>query len=260
MARRAEISSLVITLMGAVLFSACTLAQGEADKKEPSPLPPAETPAPLPEPVPAPKPPLSTGLTESELPRSGPGTYVWASGKSPSVGRGAIKKYSVRVEKGLDIDVEAFAAFVDGVYADSRGWIADPDRNWGFQRVEKGGIRVVIAAPKTVDKQCLPLQTKGTVSCAKQGYISINLDRWELAVPHWDGDLEEYRKYVVNHEMGHYLYKPHVGCPEEGALAPVMMQQTYFLKGCRGNPWPFPGVQDGPSTEGGASSPSSNSP
>nr|MCS5684212.1 DUF3152 domain-containing protein [Acidimicrobiales bacterium] len=47
-------------------------------------------------------------------------------------------------------------------------------------------------------------------------------------------------RYVVNHEMGHYLGKPHVGCPEPGAPAPTMMQQTYFLKGCTGNAWPYP--------------------
>ena len=188
---------------------------------------------------------LSTGLPTEDLPRSGPGTYRWAQGGTAVSGRGAIKKYSVGVEKGLDIDVDEFAAFVDETYADPRGWLSDTRRNWGFQRVESGGIRVVIATPKTVDKQCLPLRTEGKVSCAKQGYISINLDRWELAVPHWDGSLEEYRRYVVNHEMGHYLNKPHEGCPKEGEPAPVMMQQTYFLKGCTGNPWVHPGPSTG---------------
>jgi len=184
--------------------------------------------------------PLSTGLAEADLPRSGPGNYVWATGGTEVVGGERLKTYSVGVEQGLDIDADAFAAFVDAIYADPRSWTSDPRRDWGFQRVEKGGIRIVIASPATVDKQCLPLKTEGKVSCARQGYISLNLDRWELAVPHWDKSLTEYRRYVVNHEMGHYLGKPHVGCPEPGALAPTMMQQTYFLKGCTGNPWPYP--------------------
>jgi hypothetical protein len=160
-----------------------------------------------------------------------------------------VKTYSVGVEEGIPIDADAFAAFVDATYADPRSWGAAPRRPWSFQRVESGGIRIVIASPATVDKQCLPLQTEGRVSCARQGYISLNLDRWELAVAHWDSSLEEYRRYVVNHEMGHYLGKPHVGCPKQGALAPTMMQQTYFLKGCRGNPWPYPEVL-GPETSG----------
>jgi hypothetical protein len=144
----------------------------------------------------------------------------------------------VGIEDGLDIDPDAFAAFVDATYADPRGWIGDGER--GFQRVEKGAIKIVVATAKTVDRQCLPLKTGGEVSCAKNGYISINLARWELAVEHWDSSLETYRQYVVNHEMGHYLNLLHVGCPGAGQPAPVMMQQTYFLKGCRGNPWPFP--------------------
>ncbi len=184
--------------------------------------------------------PLSTGLPEAELPRSGPGTYVWATGGTEAVGGERLKTYSVGVEQGLEIDVEAFASFVDTIYQDPRSWTSDARRKWGFQRVDKGGIRIVIASPATVDKQCLPLKTGGEVSCARQGYISLNLDRWELAVPHWDKSLTEYRRYVVNHEMGHYLGKPHVGCPEPGALAPTMMQQTYSLEGCTGNPWPYP--------------------
>jgi len=153
----------------------------------------------------------------------------------------------VGIEEGLDIDPDAFAAFVDATYGDPRSWIGDGKR--GFRRVESGGIKIVIAAPTTVDRQCLPLHTESTVSCAKNGYISINLTRWEVAVEHWDGSLEDYRRYVVNHEMGHYLAELHEGCPSPGSPAPIMMQQTYFLKGCVGNAWPYPelGTSEGKS-------------
>ena len=43
---------------------------------------------------------------------------------------------------------------------------------------------------------------------------------------------------VVNHETGHWLGRGHAGCPRPGALAPVMMQQSKGLDGCRLNPWP----------------------
>ena len=40
--------------------------------------------------------------------------------------------------------------------------------------------------------------------------------------------------------MGHFLGLGHVECPAEGAPAPVMMQQSKGLNGCRANPWPLP--------------------
>ena len=99
----------------------------------------------------------------------------------------------------------------------------------------------MLATPETVDWACAPLDTEGEVSCARNGYIAINLLRWEHAVPHWNATLEEYRKYVINHEFGHYLGERHDNrCAAPGALAPVMMQQTYDLHGCTGNAWPYP--------------------
>ena len=57
----------------------------------------------------------------------------------------------------------------------------------------------------------------------------------------FQGDVGSYRQYLVNHEVGHAIgYPRHEPCGDNGALAPVMMQQTKSLYGCRRNPWPFP--------------------
>jgi len=68
----------------------------------------------------------------------------------------------------------------------------------------------------------------------------INLDRWNGGAAGFAGPLADYRRYVVNHEVGHALGYEHRGCPATGALAPVMMQQTKGTGACMPNPWPYP--------------------
>ena len=111
-----------------------------------------------------------------------------------------------------------------------------------FQRVASGAdTDVLIAAPKTVDKLCYPLQTEGEVSCCVGRKVVINYLRWRDAVTHWPDDMSAttYRQMLINHEFGHRIGKGHARCPDEGNLAPVMQQQTYGLQGCRANAWPL---------------------
>ncbi len=167
------------------------------------------------------------------------GEFIAANRTGRTFGAAPYMQFSVAVEEGLGIDPDALADFVDETLADQRSWIGDGRR--GLERVADGGtFTLVVAHPDTVDGLCVPLTTNGTYSCARNGWVAINSDRWAGATDFWTAGLEEYRRYVVNHEIGHYLGAEHTSCPGVGALAPIMQQQTIRLDGCVGNGWPFP--------------------
>lgn len=167
------------------------------------------------------------------------GVYTPATGGREAVGSGDVVTYTVEVEDAVGYAADAFAAFVDQTLADGRSWIAEG--GIGFQRVPADGrVRVVLATPATTDQLCLPLQTNGLYSCHQSGTVVINSDRWFGGIGGWPGPLEEYRRYAVNHEMGHAIGRGHVSCPGVGQPTPVMMQQSKGLDGCTPNGWPYP--------------------
>lgn len=149
--------------------------------------------------------------------------------------RGRLVDYRIEVEGGLDVDPADFANAVDSTLGDERGWTEDG--NFSFRRTNVAALRVVLASPETTDRLCAPLSTRGKVSCRNGNDVVINALRWSEGVPYYD-DLDDYRIYVVNHEVGHALGFGHATCPAPGAPAPVMLQQTLGLQGCEANPWP----------------------
>ena len=96
-----------------------------------------------------------------------------------------------------------------------------------------------LSSPPTVDIGCGALDTGGTWSCRVGNQVFLNVDRWWFATPTWNGYLlDDYRAYMINHEVGHYLGFGHVTCPAAGSASPVMQQQSITLNGCEPNPWP----------------------
>lgn len=161
-------------------------------------------------------------------------------------GEGRSVRVSVETEGGLPVDAAEFAAAVAATLSDPRGWQAvDKVRFVEVSPAElaKGAavdVRIALASPETTDRLCAPLQTRGQVSCHNGGRAVINLTRWQLGAQAYGADLAGYRTYVVNHEVGHSLGHGHAYCAGPGKVAPVMMQQTYGLKGCTAWPWPSP--------------------
>ena len=75
-------------------------------------------------------------------------------------------------------------------------------------------------------------------SCRNETEIIINNFRWKEGAVDFGRDIETYRLYLINHETGHLLGWQHKECPKEGAIAPVMMQQSKGTNGCLPYGWP----------------------
>lgn len=172
---------------------------------------------------------------------SGTGTWTYAEPADTGVvgTAGQLLEYNVAVENGLEIDPAEFSAFVQATLADPRSWTASGA--WRFRQVGASGsadFTVYLASPEQRSYLCGSQNT--TVSCRNGDRVVINSARWITGVEHWDSTLDSYREYAVNHEVGHRLGHGHEVCPKDGALSPVMAQQTYQLAGCVGNSWPYP--------------------
>lgn len=176
------------------------------------------------------------------FPQRGEGTFSRATGSTKRVGSGRLLRYRVEVERGLEQKPNEFAKWVDRILADPRGWTARGQ--WAFQRPAAGPVDFVVrlASPDTVDRICgqYGLDTGGETSCRGGENVVVNVKRWLLAIPAYQGDVDMYRHLVVNHEVGHFLGHSHTTCPGKGRPAHVMQQHIFGMGGCVPNGWPYP--------------------
>ncbi|MEE1799812.1 DUF3152 domain-containing protein [Streptomyces sp. NPDC101062] len=216
--------------------AAASPATGTEAEPEPGTTRSPEEPKTKPTPKPTPKP-----TTSADVPVSGPGTFTTAQSQGDPVGSGPPRRYSVQVENGVDVSAADAAGEIEKILAHPQGWAAHG--RGSFQLVSSGADFVIrIATPATADKLCLAqgLNTRGELNCETVDGVVVNLRRWVLGSPQFDGEPSEYRHLIINHEVGHEIgLRQHLGCGGPGKLAPVMMQQIKGLDGCRSNAWPY---------------------
>ncbi|MFL6121847.1 DUF3152 domain-containing protein [Actinophytocola sp.] len=207
-------------------------------------------------------------------PQAGSGNFSVIPGTTPRVGNGGkLYTYTIEVEDGIDLapygGIDSFGRLVDSTLADPRGWAGTGQVS--VQRVDGNAnpdIRFTLATPDTVHRtDFCGYSIKYESSCWRRSEkrVMINLARWVRGALAFGGDIGSYREYAINHEIGHAFGKGHVGCGEQGGLAPVMMQQSFGTsndyvaqlneqadntdpvqadgKTCRFNQWPNPQAQ-----------------
>jgi hypothetical protein len=117
------------------------------------------------------------------------------------------------------------------IYLNSpNGWNQD---GYTFEPAEKVSAKVWIrlSSSETIEQVC---GFSNNLSCAELGgrNMYLNAERWFHGAPESKLDLENYREYMVSHEMGHILGKVHEKCPGKGKKAPIMLQQTLGIGEC----------------------------
>lgn len=180
--------------------------------------------------------PRGRGEAAVTVPEVGDGTFRVVPGPVRTRTYGEIT-YRLEIETGLPIPRRQFARLVTATLADRRGWAANGTRSFA-QSSGPADLRIALASPDTTDRLCAPLETRGRVSCRNGSDVVINAWRWVHGAATYGKRLTAYRRYVVNHEVGHALGHAHAACAAPDRRAPVMLQQTLALQGCRPNPWP----------------------
>ena len=136
------------------------------------------------------------------------------------------------VQKQYTIPPGQIEFFVVTYLNDPDGWST---KGYFFEPVSYNqDVTIHLSSQATIDKDC---GVEGKLSCAELGgkKVWLNADRWYHGASQSKLSLDDYRQYMVSHEIGHILGYEHTYCPGKGQSAPVMMQQTKGIGKCLPN-------------------------
>ena len=146
--------------------------------------------------------------------------------------------YGIRIEPSLGLDPLCIKNLLFLILNNDLGWTNVAEKSFQLTSAEESDYVYIFASPNKTDELCAPIETNSIYSCRNENNIVLNFFRWQEGAVDFKNDMETYRIYLINHETGHILGWGHVGCPKEGAVAPVMMQQSKGTDGCVPYGWP----------------------
>ena len=146
--------------------------------------------------------------------------------------------YGIRIEPSLGLDPLCIKNLLFLILNNDLGWTNVAEKSFQLTSAEESDYVYIFASPNKTDELCAPIETNSIYSCRNENNIVLNFFRWKEGAVDFKNDMETYRIYLINHETGHILGWGHVGCPKEGAVAPVMMQQSKGTDGCVPYGWP----------------------
>jgi len=146
--------------------------------------------------------------------------------------------YGIRIEPSLGLDPLCIKNLLFLILNNDLGWKNVANKSFQLTSAEDSDYIYIFASPDKTDELCAPIETNSIYSCRNENNIVLNFFRWQEGAVDFKNDMETYRIYLINHETGHILGWSHVGCPKEGAVAPVMMQQSKGTDGCVAYGWP----------------------
>lgn len=134
-----------------------------------------------------------------------------------------------------DTDASGLVETLADALGRPKGWALDGGVR--FRAVAEGPdlvFRLVTAETvEGADPRC-----RADASCRVGDEVWLNADRWRSPPSSWEGTVVDYRRYLVNHTVGHWLGLGHADCA--GATAPVMVDESEG-SGCTPGAWPTSG-------------------
>lgn len=140
-------------------------------------------------------------------------------------------RYLVAIEDGINYPINLFKKYIKSILSDSRSWCV----NFIEDKINPD-FCIILSKRETIINICNLVD----LSCADfmKNIIYINYNNWINGSKLSKLTLDDYRTYVINHEVGHILGIHTHFNPRKGCKTPVMNQSTNGIGKGLPNQWP----------------------